>query len=240
MIIMVYETNTKSLPTEEKLLPAIGNGHLATNAKSSVLYLNAVFNGNGSDSHRAMIPSTAKLRVNLPGGQETASYVLNMKKGVFIETIENDECVVQLTYFAHRIFTRLLVVDLLATRKKEGTNINIEVELDRDSLEENPDFSFTESAYDSNTWLTIGETFEAEADFSSTTKVFIYWTMVNTTIELPDYSSSATWQFITAASIDQQDALDAYEAARFNPTLLSSHTTAWEDIWNRGSIQVLQ
>lgn len=87
--------------------------------------------------------------------------------------------------------------------------------------------------------LTVGETLEAEADFSSTTKVFLYWTAINQTIELPYSSSSATWQFITAASVDQQDAEDAYEAARFNPNLLSSHTAAWEDIWARGSIQVL-
>ena len=38
---------------DTRLLPAVGNGHLATNVYSDALFVNGLFNGVTGDSHRA-------------------------------------------------------------------------------------------------------------------------------------------------------------------------------------------
>lgn len=42
---------------DTRLLPALGNGHLATNAYSDALFVNGVYNGYLGDSHRGRIQS---------------------------------------------------------------------------------------------------------------------------------------------------------------------------------------
>lgn len=40
-------------------MPEIGNGHVATVVQSNAIYMNGLYNGEGTTSHRARIPSTA-------------------------------------------------------------------------------------------------------------------------------------------------------------------------------------
>jgi len=53
-----------SLPKEHYQRPSIGNGYLATVVHGDNMYMSGVYNGEGSESHRAVIPSTCSFVIS--------------------------------------------------------------------------------------------------------------------------------------------------------------------------------
>ncbi|CAF5207064.1 unnamed protein product, partial [Rotaria magnacalcarata] len=98
-----------------RLLPYIGNGHVATVVYSDFIYMNGLYNGENGTSHRARIPSTLNWKFKIKS--KSSLYTLNVSSGIFIETLENDEVRVERRFFASQEYTELLVAHVLLIRK---------------------------------------------------------------------------------------------------------------------------
>jgi len=72
------------LPQESRQRPSIGNGYLATVAHGDDVYMNGVYNGEGSDSHRAAIPSSCSFVITgtEPSTNFNRTYELNVGAGL--------------------------------------------------------------------------------------------------------------------------------------------------------------
>jgi len=75
--------NICSLPKDQRQRPSVGNGYLATVAHGADMYLSGVYNGEGSQSHRAAIPSTCSFVVSStePSSIVNKTYELNVGAG---------------------------------------------------------------------------------------------------------------------------------------------------------------
>ncbi len=118
-----YLLQSSSLPTlddgsgdvDDRLLPTIGNGHVATNAFSDTAHINGVYNGRLGESHRARIRSVHASELDIQGCQDpTRTYSLAMDKGLVLEDVEctHLDVSVRLTTYAHASLDRLLVTEL--------------------------------------------------------------------------------------------------------------------------------
>lgn len=100
-----------SLPSNDKFMPSIGNGHVATNIFSDTVYMNGLYNGRGGYSHRARIPSWANIRLNstLTHYPYSPIYSLDTKEAVFKVRVDRERSVVTQRIYAHRFYTRAIV-----------------------------------------------------------------------------------------------------------------------------------
>ena len=72
-----------SLPRDERQRPSVGNGYLATVVHGADIFMSGVYNGVGSNSHRAAIPSTCSFGVSgiMPSPPVNKTYELNVAAG---------------------------------------------------------------------------------------------------------------------------------------------------------------
>lgn len=67
---------------EFKVMPYVGNGHLAATIFNNQLYVNGLYNGEEGESHRARLPNIHRFRLISPQGDFLfKQYVLDMKNG---------------------------------------------------------------------------------------------------------------------------------------------------------------
>lgn len=77
--------NSFSRTFDENLRPSIGNGHLATVVHSNSVYMNGLYNGNGTDSSRARIPAMTALLINATEVPYLRrSFCLDLAKGILV------------------------------------------------------------------------------------------------------------------------------------------------------------
>lgn len=98
-----------SLPSDSKLLPTLGNGHLGFTALSDDVYMNWLYNGRAGLSHRARIPNFVNILLT-DCLSRSCKYTLNVKHGIFAVklTVENEFIATHLVY-AHRFYDRALI-----------------------------------------------------------------------------------------------------------------------------------
>ena len=72
-----------SLPSNSRLRPSVANGHLGTVVHSPSVFMNGLYNGYMTDSHRAVVPSTCSLNVTgtEPESKFKRKYRLNVGEG---------------------------------------------------------------------------------------------------------------------------------------------------------------
>ena len=67
----------------------MGNGHVATVAYSDTVFMNGLYNGNGTDSRRARIPAMTAINIQSISPNGTyMQYILDMKKGFSLILME--------------------------------------------------------------------------------------------------------------------------------------------------------
>ena len=68
---------------ENKLLPYVGNGHLASTVFDTTIFVNGLYNGHEGESHRARIPNIHDFFLNsLDTTWKDKQYVLHLKNGM--------------------------------------------------------------------------------------------------------------------------------------------------------------
>ena len=68
------------MPSDTRLIPGIGNGHVATQVYSDTIYISNVYNGYTNSTHRARIPSTVGITVTKDDLIDR-NYTLDMRRG---------------------------------------------------------------------------------------------------------------------------------------------------------------
>jgi protein-glucosylgalactosylhydroxylysine glucosidase len=107
------------LPGDDRFMPAIGNGHIATNVFSDAVHINGLYNGKAGESHRSRIPGYANIRLNttLTHDPFNPVYTLDTKEAVFKVKVECDKSVVTQRIYAHRFYTRTIVNQIQVVAK---------------------------------------------------------------------------------------------------------------------------
>lgn len=77
---------SNEMPKDHKILPYVGNGHLASTVFYDSIYLNGLYNGYEGESHRARVPNFHNFEIVSPDGSfKDKQYALHLKNGKFIE-----------------------------------------------------------------------------------------------------------------------------------------------------------
>lgn len=83
---MIKGINRCRLSDNPRLRPSVGNGHIATAVFSQVICMHGLYNGAGTDSHRAAIPSTVSWQLDRiePEDPHDRHYFLDTSEGTVI------------------------------------------------------------------------------------------------------------------------------------------------------------
>lgn len=113
---------------EESLSPSLGNGALAYNVRSPYFYLSLIYNGLGTDSHKAAIPNPQVYKVV---GAELSFSALDLRYATFtrVYTVPDSTCTVTHTQYVHSLFTltHLMVGSIEVSNVNGTTPCRIEV-----------------------------------------------------------------------------------------------------------------
>ncbi|CAO1329983.1 unnamed protein product, partial [Diamesa serratosioi] len=159
------------LPTDEKLLPTLSNGHLGFTLFSDSIYMNGLYNGKGGLSHRARIPNWSNIQLancasNINNTQN-CNFTLNTKSGYFmVEYYVADQFKVIHLIYAHRFYNRAIINQFFIQRlqSKEAENIHQKT----NNANANDDIEFIENKtihlFDMEFQLLCGHTIELEME----------------------------------------------------------------------------
>lgn len=136
-----YIFNTDSLPTDPRFLPPLANGLLGWRVYNHVMHVGGVYNGEGGRCHRADVPCPLAVEVKLeePAVQEytldtrtgtppppTEEVYCSSEKrltvpsppppGVFTHTLSTPSVTVSQTFYSHRCYSNLMVMEVLIVR----------------------------------------------------------------------------------------------------------------------------
>ncbi|XP_064597126.1 uncharacterized protein LOC135463672 [Liolophura sinensis] len=241
-----------SQSVDTRYMPSVGNGHIATVLYSSSVYMNGLFNGYKGNSHRARIPSLHNVRASLTGtsDQESWSYSLDVKKGVFEERHETPNATVLVRTYAHQHYTQLLVTEVRVHRS-EGHRGNVTIQLENFPGKPSADIDFSQHQqyYDKENRLIEGcfwrrgVTKQSEWNTSSTQEVYQYWKRLDTELVLLEAQESETWIYISALDSDKTRAATVFQSGLWrigdgSDRLYHSHAEAWRQKWDNGQIEL--
>ncbi|XP_028034225.1 protein-glucosylgalactosylhydroxylysine glucosidase [Bombyx mandarina] len=123
--------STFRLPTNDRFMASIGNGHVAANVFSDTVYMNGLYNGNKGESHRARIPNWANIRLNstLSHIPYSPVYSLDTKEGAFKVRVDRERSIVTQRIFAHRYYTRAIInqIQVMAKAHAEPNFVRHEI-----------------------------------------------------------------------------------------------------------------
>ena len=112
----------------ERILPSVGNGHLATNVWTDTIFINGVYNGLLGNSHRARIQNIHASDFNITGcSNPTRTYRLDTRKGVVEEELS---CVgfgsVTFRTYAHAAIDRVLATEVHLIKDPLALNFQVD------------------------------------------------------------------------------------------------------------------
>ncbi|CAF4972350.1 unnamed protein product [Rotaria sp. Silwood1] len=234
--------STDKLPTngsslDFRLLPYIGNGHIATVVYSDVIYMNGLYNGENGTSHRAHIPSALNWEFKI--NSSSSLYTLNVSSGIFIEILENDEVRIERRFFASQEYTELLLAHVYVTI---GQKIIVPIEVHEQTT--SIDIDFANATRSSQYVLLSGKTREIEnSQFQvEPLPVFVYFTPLPIQgLELDQEETNRTYLFVTSIDENQTIAKQSFDYATSEQqpdAILSSHISRWNDVWSNGHIDI--
>ncbi|XP_052777171.1 protein-glucosylgalactosylhydroxylysine glucosidase-like [Mya arenaria] len=240
-----YILESTSLP-EVRFRPPIGNGHIATNVLSDTVYMNGMYNGREDLSSRARIPSYVAIDVNISSDDVLQrAYVLNMRNGIFYQTIRTELLNITVTYFAHRNQTRIMATRVEIQRRNTTNKKEINLHLQTNKGSESADFDGTITRLDQvpglrqPVWHYSGVTRDPETRDLLATPLHVYYSDIPAFLSLPSNQDSLTVTFAASYSTDKDDALNHFtEAFKGDEHLKASHIKAWNDLWDEGRVDI--
>ncbi|CAH0726149.1 unnamed protein product, partial [Brenthis ino] len=245
-----YIFSTHTLPSDDRLMPSIGNGHIATNVFSDTVYLNGLYNGEKGLSRRARIPAWANIRLNstLKHRHFTPVYTLDTKHGVFQVTVNRERSVVIQRIYAHRFYTRTIVNQIkVVPRPHADPNFihhEIWVAIKQMAGPNSKDIAFQaptpEIINDAVVWKTCGRTREIEDPLyqPSPVDVCAYWTSVPDHLVVPHISRVFTF----AMTVDKNETVARQEFIKIlqedGDELFEKHVDQWLKLYQQAKINI--
>ncbi|OQV25428.1 Acid trehalase-like protein 1 [Hypsibius exemplaris] len=249
-----YLFEAKILP-EDRFMPEVGNGHVATVALGPYVHMNGLYDGLGCNSSRARIPSLIGFKTAMKNVPVVESYQLNLKEGIFRENKVLEDGSVTLTreIFAHRLHPHLLVMRLLVEFAPGTESVIVElIDIPPTDLLVSPDIEFVrtkEFPYTETTGSALLRHYSVSQGFTRTPEVaespkspvtvawYSNWplereiTVTGNNLDLVLYLSVGSEGKETVASL-----LDAMDIDF--PSLRASHVAKWSEYWESGRIEV--
>lgn len=97
-----YIITVEEIPlSDSRVMPYVGNGHLATTVYSDTIYINGVYNGNYGNSHRARVPNLHGLYIKPSHYEENflnKNYSMDFGSGEYINFSLNYEKLLKLNH----------------------------------------------------------------------------------------------------------------------------------------------
>ncbi|XP_064644748.1 protein-glucosylgalactosylhydroxylysine glucosidase-like [Lineus longissimus] len=249
---------TKDLPRHTngsinfRLMPEVGNGHIGHVPFSDTVYMSALYNGQGGNSHRARIPAYCAFEMDfsdfrLNDGDIVNQYSLNVQKGFFemVSTIRSRYLNISQKVYAHahEQFPHLLVYELKIWRM-EGGQANSDIDFRIRSL----DGSVSEDLklqLDSKYLAGVhrfGTTTEAENPDNKLQEIHIYHSKIRPymTFRASD-PNPLTVSYVMSVAHSEEEAKRFYESSLVHTStayLLDQHSVTWTKMWDTGRVDV--
>lgn len=227
-----------SLPNTRAYIPEVGNGHVATVIRSNTVFMNGLYNGANYSSHRARVPSTVGFKIShtSPSGLQE-NYTIDFGRGFFTESRFGDGVSFTLRTYAHRVWTHVIVSELILTRENASTEVMVAVNDNQGP--ESDDLDFHKEADD--LWKGITR----EAEYPEIAPKTSFYIKTSSSLKghhvMPEGQKSQTIAAFTSIGVHKDTVLDHYEKAaqalKYG-TLLSSHVEEWEKIWQKGRVDI--
>ncbi|XP_078315125.1 protein-glucosylgalactosylhydroxylysine glucosidase-like isoform X2 [Crassostrea virginica] len=229
--------STKSLPADQRLMPTIGNGHVAIVIQGDAIFMNGLYNGHNITSHRAKIPAVFIKNINISTpAQPRTQYKLDLGAGMFVEELTTNDISVEIKMFAHRVIKQLLVT--MVTVRNVG-DVPVSLDINSSSVEDTEDLEITHEVNQS-IGIIRGRTRECEYDVTGLQNVTVVHTVLPKEIHVKPFEHTTHLYLL---SVDLNPETADYSFAQgvemfFNESLEISHVTAWSDIWKSGRIDI--
>lgn len=233
--------SSDTIPNDTRVLPTIGNGHIATVVKTDKLCMNGLYNGYAIKTHRALLPAILVRNVSVDGNV-TSKYSLDLKNGLFLESHVGESVSVTLKTYAHRSIPQLMVTELLVQNHNEAP---IKVKLGGGAPVVTDDLDNTISGDKSpplgkDRRVFFGRVKEFEYSWNETRNV----TMVYSPI--PPYvcvgpNRRLARLFLLSVDSNPQTANTQFTKGVdlfFNNSLESQHIQSWQTLWSKGRMEV--
>ncbi|XP_026314471.1 protein-glucosylgalactosylhydroxylysine glucosidase-like [Hyposmocoma kahamanoa] len=238
--------STRNLPIDDRLMPSIGNGHIATNIFSDAVFMNGLYNGLKGDSHRARIPAYANIRLDSPLTRHLFRplYSLDTSEGAFKVRVDSDKSVIVQRTYAHRYYTRAIVNQIQVTPKPHSDpQIWVPISLmqgpeSNDITFEAPVFEIIENR---ESWSMCGETKESEDPVyqPAPEKICLYWTAVPNQLVVPQHSDTLFTFVMTAdkkKDVARQEFVKVLQEE--GDELYRKHVAEWQTTLQQAGIDI--
>ncbi|KAM3869958.1 protein-glucosylgalactosylhydroxylysine glucosidase [Diretmus argenteus] len=234
-----YVFTTDTLPPDRRFLPPLANGLLGWRVYSHVMHMGGVYNGEGGDCHRADVPCPLAVTVDV---EEPAqhTYTLDTHTGIFTHTLSTAGVTVSQSFYAHRYYPNLMVMEVLLVRQV-ATEEPITVDLLHSFTPESKDIDF-HSAPDYKGGRHIqGQTTAAEVPGGSCTPVHLIWTPIPDNVTLLPEQSQSRWGFLLVVANSSESAEASYDeglSLMATGNLRPSHREAWKEVWLESKVEL--
>ena len=136
-----WQFTATKLPTNKELMPTISNGFLGTRIFDDTIYAGGVFNGDALNSHRARIPSTIPIHIDISFHdnrtcEATRKYKLDAKNGCFEQSLLafSGAVEIQQKIYAHRAHRNLIITEVKAkTSLQNGFKMSLKCHMGAES-----------------------------------------------------------------------------------------------------------
>ncbi|XP_053605978.1 protein-glucosylgalactosylhydroxylysine glucosidase [Plodia interpunctella] len=239
------------LPTEDRFMPSIGNGHIATNIFSDTIYMNGVYNGKKGKSHRARIPAWANIRLNstLTHSPYSTLYSIDTKEGAFKVQVERERSVVTQRIYAHRFYTRAIINQILVVAKPHTDpnfmhhEIWLAITLMSGPVSEDIAFEtpVPEILERRTVWHTCGKTREPEDTYYQKypIEVCAYWTTVPDHLVVPQHGTKV---LTFAMTVDHNKTIARDEMTKVlqedGEKLYDKHVEHWRKLYQHAGMTI--
>ncbi|XP_048752483.2 protein-glucosylgalactosylhydroxylysine glucosidase-like isoform X2 [Ostrea edulis] len=233
----VTTLSTESLPSDHRLLPSIGNGHVAVVVKGDTVFLNGLYNGHNITSHRAKLPAVFIKDIDIKSTDHLkTNYTLDLAAGMFIEEFKSKTFSIEFKIFAHRAVKQLLVTTV-TVKNMGATTLNLG--LTTSKIADTEDVEITSSTTDS-IGVIRGRTKESEYEVTGLQNVTMVHTPIPEEIVVLPFKQT-THLFLLSVDLNPTIAKDSFHKGIemfFSQTLESNHVNTWADLWRNGRIDI--
>eukprot|EP00698_Gefionella_okellyi_P022545 TRINITY_DN7490_c0_g1_i1.p1 TRINITY_DN7490_c0_g1~~TRINITY_DN7490_c0_g1_i1.p1 ORF type:complete len:745 (+),score=159.18 TRINITY_DN7490_c0_g1_i1:45-2279(+) len=231
------------IPSDERLLPIIGNGYIGQITTMDSLYLAGLWVGNGEiwqdfiGATKARIP--APLRVIVPNSQ-LSNITLHIRGAyVSMNFVTLQGTAIEVMWYCHRECRSILVAEVHIDNSAVGQSVDVPLAVNVSAPTKDILFQ-PQTATLPNTVAMSGILRKAEIAGADTPAVAVVSSTVPSSVQV-DAHGSAVLVLCAAirSTLDCEDALQAanddMKQALSNPSsLFASHTAAWAQLWNSG------
>lgn len=224
---------TNRLPEDQRLMPSIGNGHVATVIRGDAVFMNGLYNGHNITSHRAKMPAVF-IRNVTTSSQQRQRYTLDLAAGMFVEELAATDISVRIKMFAHRTIQQLLVT-MLTVRNAGSASVRLGLNSSR--IADTEDLEITHTGNQS-VGIISGRTKEKEYDVTGLQDVTMIHTVIPEEISVEPLQET-THLFLLSVDLDPATAKKSFDEGVemfFKGNLESSHVNGWADVWKNGRI----